>query len=273
MADETPNPDEAPEAVDAITDAVTEPNAESELSEGAPEAGGADAAPAQVADEGAVEPEAVPDEAETAAPVAGADQDDVDADDADGGVPVRPDGAIPGAHLDVDLVLEDSATGEGDEFGYVEDGESAGDEEEDLSAPILDVTIDLSAAARYRATGKRKRAIARVTLKPGTGAYTINGRELDVYFPRPTLRRTIRQALEVVGQDAQLDVVATITGSGNSAQADALRHGISRALLVAQPNLRGELKKRGFLTRDARAVERKKAGLKKARKRPQFSKR
>jgi len=96
---------------------------------------------------------------------------------------------------------------------------------------------------------------------------------LDEYFPRPTLQRNIRQPLEAVGFEERIDVVARMHGGGVSAQAGALRHGISRALLEADPNLRGELKKRGFLTRDARAKERKKAGLKKARKRPQFSKR
>ena len=110
-------------------------------------------------------------------------------------------------------------------------------------------------------------------LKPGTGAYTINGRTLDVFFPRLALQRTIRQALETVGLEEKIDVVATMHGGGVSAQAGALRHGISRALVDADPHLRSELKRRGFLTRDARVKERKKAGLKKARKRPQFSKR
>ena len=130
-----------------------------------------------------------------------------------------------------------------------------------------------TAISEYYATGKRKTAIARVILLPGTGAYTINGRTLDVFFPRATLQRTIRQPLEAVGYDTRMDVVARMDGGGVSAQAGALRHGISRALLEADPNLRGELKRRGFLTRDPRVKERKKAGLKKARKRPQFSKR
>ncbi|MEI2703460.1 MAG: 30S ribosomal protein S9 [Baekduia sp.] len=133
--------------------------------------------------------------------------------------------------------------------------------------------MQLSADARYRATGKRKTAIARVTLKPGTGVYTVNGRTLDEFFPRETLQRTIRQPLETVGYEDKVDVIARMHGGGVSAQAGALRHGISRALLEADPNLRTDLKRRGFLTRDARAKERKKAGLKKARKRPQFSKR
>ena len=110
-------------------------------------------------------------------------------------------------------------------------------------------------------------------LKPGNGAYTINGKTLNDFFPRPTLQRNIRQPLETVGYEDRMDVIARMQGGGVSAQADALRHGISRALIEADPNLRSELKRRGFLTRDARAKERKKAGLKKARKKPQFSKR
>ena len=133
--------------------------------------------------------------------------------------------------------------------------------------------LDLASGARYRATGKRKTAIARVTLRPGDGNYLINGRPLELHFPRVTLQRNIRQPLETVGYHERMDVVARLHGGGISAQADALRHGVSRALLEADPNLRGELKRRGFLTRDSRAKERKKAGLKKARKRPQFSKR
>ncbi|MGZ4299711.1 MAG: 30S ribosomal protein S9, partial [Solirubrobacteraceae bacterium] len=142
-----------------------------------------------------------------------------------------------------------------------------------VSQPIADAAIDLAAGARYTATGKRKTAVARVSLKPGSGTYAINGKELDVFFPRETLQRIIRQPLEAVGYDSRMDVVARMHGGGVAAQAGALRHGISRALLEADPNLRGELKRRGFLTRDPRVKERKKAGLKKARKRPQFSKR
>jgi small subunit ribosomal protein S9 len=148
------------------------------------------------------------------------------------------------------------------------------EQEEELQAePIADAAIDLAAGARYSATGKRKSAVARVILKPGSGNYAINGKPLERYFPRDTLQRLIRQPLETVGYDSRMDVVARMHGGGNSAQAGALRHGISRALIVADPHLRGELKRRGYLTRDPRVKERKKAGLKKARKRPQFSKR
>ena len=146
-------------------------------------------------------------------------------------------------------------------------------ETDEEDRPVPQAAIDLAAGARYGATGKRKTAIARVVLKPGKGEYLVNGRALEVHFPRPTLQRNIRQPLETVGYESRMDVVATLHGGGVSAQAGALRHGISRALIEADPNLRGELKRRGFLTRDPRVKERKKAGLKKARKRPQFSKR
>jgi small subunit ribosomal protein S9 len=185
---------------------------------------------------------------------------------------VKPE--IPGADLEVDIVRD----GEGDRPSYYseddEDAEGSDDtESEDLTQPIADASIDLAAAARYRATGKRKSAIARVTLRPGTGEYIVNGRTLEQHFPRAALQRTIRQPLETVAYETRIDVVASIHGGGVSAQAGALRHGISRALIEAAPTLRVELKRRGFLTRDPRVKERKKAGLKKARKRPQFSKR
>ena len=184
---------------------------------------------------------------------------------------VKPE--IPGADLVPDIVLEGEARE--DEEGDDEPTASAdGDADEEHEAqPIADAAISLAADARYTATGKRKTAVARVILKPGTGQYTINGKPLNDFFPRATLQRNIRQPLEAVGYEERMDVIAKMHGGGVSAQAGALRHGISRALLQADPNLRGELKKRGFLTRDPRVKERKKAGLKKARKRPQFSKR
>jgi len=200
----------------------------------------------------------------------------------------RPAGAkpaVPGAHLEVDIVPEGAdplSRGEeyADPYAVEETEETAAEpaaegdaDEETLAEPISTAAIDLASGARYRATGKRKTAIARVTLRPGTGTYTVNGRTLEQHFPRNTLQRNIRQPLETVGYEDRMDVVARLHGGGISAQAGALRHGVSRALLEADPNLRGELKRRGFLTRDSRAKERKKAGLKKARKRPQFSKR
>ncbi len=187
--------------------------------------------------------------------------------------------SVPGAHLEVDIVPEGvdplGRNEPTDPYAIEEDDAQAEGEveEEVLSQPISTAAIDLAAGARYRATGKRKTAVARVILRPGTGEYKVNGRTLEQHFTRDTLQRNIRQPLETVGYQDRMDVVALLHGGGISAQAGALRHGISRALLEADPNLRGELKRRGFLTRDSRAKERKKAGLKKARKRPQFSKR
>ncbi len=187
---------------------------------------------------------------------------------------------IPGADLIPDIVTDSEEFLDAEARAVAEaEAEAAAarareqEQDADEAQPIADAAIDLAAGARYTATGKRKTAVARVILKPGTGAYQINGRALEAYFPRDTLQRMIRQPLEAVGYESRMDVVARMHGGGMAAQAGALRHGISRALLEADPNLRGELKRRGFLTRDSRVKERKKAGLKKARKRPQFSKR
>ncbi len=125
----------------------------------------------------------------------------------------------------------------------------------------------------YAATGKRKTAVARVRLLPGSGTITINQRGFEDYFPRETARMRILEPLQITETAAQYDVFAEVNGGGISAQADAVRHGISRALVTAAESLRGTLRKAGMLTRDPRAVERKKYGRHKARKRPQYSKR
>jgi small subunit ribosomal protein S9 len=187
---------------------------------------------------------------------------------------------IPGEHLEPILPEEQPATPD-DEFGYAAvayadeegEGEATAEAAEPEPAPAPREVKELAADARYQATGKRKTSVARVIIKPGTGEYRVNGRTLEEFFPRPTLQKAVRAPLETAGYEERMDVVARIHGGGVSAQAGALRHGVARALVEADPNLRGELKRRGFLTRDARAKERKKAGLKKARKRPQFSKR
>jgi small subunit ribosomal protein S9 len=134
-------------------------------------------------------------------------------------------------------------------------------------------TRKLDKQGRAYATGKRKNAVARVWLKPGRGAITINGKEEKTYFARPVLRMILRQPLVASGRDGQFDVVCTCSGGGLSGQAGALRHGISKALIAYEPNLRGVLKAGGFLTRDPRVVERKKYGRPKARRSFQFSKR
>jgi len=252
--EETPTAEETPE----------EPTAVAEAEEAAEEAAPAAEAPAE--DAPAEETPA----AEAAAPAAEGDDDEDEEEPAPREKPL-----IPGADLEVDIVREGEAAlrGESEYDEDYEDGEGPDGADELETVQPISVEIDLASGARYRATGKRKTSVARVTLKPGTGAYVINGRTLEQHFPRFTLQRNIRQPLETVGYEERMDVVANLHGGGVSAQAGALRHGISRALLEADPNLRTELKRRGFLTRDPRVKERKKAGLKKARKRPQFSKR
>jgi small subunit ribosomal protein S9 len=131
----------------------------------------------------------------------------------------------------------------------------------------------VSQIAQYQGTGKRKTSVARVILRPGDGTWWINGRTLEEFFPRPVLRATACAPLKVAGVEGSFDVRARLHGGGITGQAGALRHGIARALVEADPNLRTVLKREGFLTRDARIVERKKAGLHKARKAPQYSKR
>ena len=138
-------------------------------------------------------------------------------------------------------------------------------------APLREQQIDKQ--GRAYATGRRKDAVARVWLKPGTGKITVNGRDQEVYFARPTLRLVINQPFGVAEREGQYDVVATVTGGGLSGQAGAVKHGIAQALTRYEPILRSPVKAAGFLTRDSRAVERKKYGKAKARRSFQFSKR
>ena len=135
------------------------------------------------------------------------------------------------------------------------------------------MSTDSPTADRSRGTGKRKTSIARVILTPGDGTITVNGRAVDEYFPRKVLVAMANAPFVATGTEGQFSVTARVHGGGVSSQAGAVRHGIARSLVEADENLRPELKKQGFLTRDARMTERKKAGLKGARKRPQFSKR
>ncbi|HEY1513014.1 MAG TPA: 30S ribosomal protein S9 [Gaiellaceae bacterium] len=127
--------------------------------------------------------------------------------------------------------------------------------------------------AQYLGTGKRKTSVARVILRPGSGATWVNGKSLDQYFPRMVHRMLATSPLKTAGLEGQYDLRVRVHGGGPSGQAGAVRHGIARALVEVNPELRVPLKRAGFLTRDARQVERKKAGLHKARKAPQFSKR
>ena len=148
-------------------------------------------------------------------------------------------------------------------------GEAAGAAPEAEAAP----QPKIDAQGRAYATGKRKNAVARVWIKPGSGRMTVNGRDPEVYFARPVLRMMINQPFVAANRTDQYDVFCTITGGGLSGQAGALRHGISKALTLFEPPLRGQLKSGGFLTRDSRVVERKKYGRRKARRSFQFSKR
>jgi small subunit ribosomal protein S9 len=131
----------------------------------------------------------------------------------------------------------------------------------------------MSELAHYRGTGKRKTSVARVILKPGDGTWWINGRTLDDYFPRVIHRSQVVAPLKVAEAEGTYDVRVRVHGGGPTGQAGAVRHGVARALVEADPELRVSLKREGFLARDARMVERKKAGLKKARKAPQWAKR
>ena len=142
------------------------------------------------------------------------------------------------------------------------------------AAPVkAEAEAKIDVQGRSYATGKRKNAIARVWLKPGSGKMLVNGRDSGVYFARPVLRMLIQQPLVAAARAGQYDVICTVAGGGLSGQAGAVRHGISKALTCFEPDLRGVLKKGGFLTRDSRTVERKKYGRAKARKSFQFSKR
>ncbi len=150
-------------------------------------------------------------------------------------------------------------------------GAAAGTTPASTAAPKQERKVD--AQGRAYATGKRKDAIARVWIKPGTGKISVNGRDVTVYFARPVLRMMINQPFGIVNRAGQFDVTVTVVGGGLSGQAGAVRHGISKALTYFEPDLRGPLKAEGFLTRDSRTVERKKYGRAKARRSFQFSKR
>ncbi|MCF6272576.1 MAG: 30S ribosomal protein S9 [Rhodobacteraceae bacterium] len=139
------------------------------------------------------------------------------------------------------------------------------------SAPLREPVRD--ELGRSYATGKRKDAVARVWIKPGSGKVSVNGKEMNAYFARPVLQMLINQAFSVAGVVGEFDVFATVKGGGLSGQAGAVKHGIAKALQLYEPSLRGPLKAAGFLTRDARVVERKKYGKRKARRSFQFSKR
>ena len=186
---------------------------------------------------------------------------------------------VPGAELDPiaieperELDAEERARREAEEEERLRrERELIGDVTED--APLAAKPAKLEGDASYSATGKRKSSIARVILRPGGGTIEVNKRTLEEYFPRSYLQSVAIQPLAQTGYEGNVDVRVRVHGGGVSGQAAAVRHGIARALVDVDPALRPELKRRGMLTRDARVKERRKAGLKKARKQPQFSKR
>ena len=255
---EAPESAEAPQAAEPET-----PAAEPEAPAAEPEAPAAEPVEEPSAPEPVSEP---PPAAPTPEPAA-----------APGATEKKPEQA-PGADLEPialeperELSAEERARLEAEEEERVrrEAEAEAGDEPLARRGPQVELKPD----ALIQATGKRKSSIARVILRPGSGTCEVNGKPLDDYFPRQTLRTVARQPLLTAGYESSVDVVARVHGGGIAGQAGAVRHGIARALTDIDPELRPELKRRGLLTRDARKKERRKAGLKKARKRPQFSKR
>jgi small subunit ribosomal protein S9 len=188
---------------------------------------------------------------------------------------------IPGADLEPILVEPEGPELSAEERARLEaeeeekarrEAELAATDEPDAAAASR-APAKMDKGARFLATGKRKSSIARVTLTPGAGRIEINKRSLEEFFPRPLHQTMVKQPLTVSGYEGNVDVRVRVHGGGISGQAGAVRHGVARALTEIDSELRGDLKRRGFLTRDARVKERRKAGLKKARKRPQFSKR
>jgi len=263
--DETKEPqdtsDEGSEAAAAGPVEAEEPVAEGDAAQEPVAEQPVDEAPA--ADAGAAEEKAAP-EPEPEKPAAEEKKD-----------------VIPGADLEPiavepeerPLSAEEQARKEAEEEERAKrEAELTGEAEEEPAAASR-APAKMEGDARFLATGKRKTSIARVTLLPGSGKFEINNRSLEDFFPRPLHQTIARQPLAITGYDGNVDVRVRVHGGGISGQAGAIRHGVARALIEVDSELRGELKRRGFLTRDARAKERKKAGLKKARKRPQFSKR
>lgn len=251
----------------------------------------------ETSEEQAQEPEAVEEtpveepEAAEEAPVEEADEAEPEADTPEAPAPEEPEAeekseekkapVIPGADLEPIAVEPETRPLSAEEQARLEaeeeekarrEAELVGEVEEEPAAAER-APAKMDADARFLATGKRKNAIARVIVLPGDGKIEVNKRPLEEFFPRPLHQTVASQALSVSGYEGNVDVRVRVHGGGISGQAGAIRHGIARALIEIDPELRGDLKRRGFLTRDARVKERRKAGLKKARKRPQFSKR
>ena len=268
-ADETPDAQAEPAEAEASAEEPASEEAESEAAEAVP-------AEEPVAEEAPESPEGAPEEPEAAEePVA----EEAPAEEPKAETEKKKD-VIPGADLEP-IAVEPEAKLSAEEQARLE-----AEEEEKARREAALVGVDepeaeaasrapakLEKDSRFQATGKRKRSIARVTLLPGDGKVEVNKRSLEEFFPRPLHQTMAVQPLTVSGYEGNIDVRVRVHGGGISGQAGAVRHGIARALIEIDPELRGELKRRGFLTRDARVKERRKAGFKKARKKPQFSKR
>lgn len=267
----TPPTEETPEATTADDAPAEEPVAEEEP---APDASAEEPVAEEepvAAEEAAPEAESADEEPEAAAePEAPAEKPKAE----------KKADVIPGADLEpiavepeTKLSTEERARLEAEEEERAKrEAELAGAGDDEPSAADR-APAKMESDARFLATGKRKSAIARVTVTPGDGKFVINKRDLAEFFPRPLHQTMARQPLVAAGYEGNVDVRVLVHGGGISGQAGAVRHGIARALTEIDPELRGDLKRRGFLTRDARVKERRKAGLKKARKKPQFSKR
>jgi small subunit ribosomal protein S9 len=262
-------PDEQPEGTpeEQQADEQQAPEEAAPSEGGTPESGEGEGEPAEEALSEDASTEDAPAE-EAAAPTG-----------APGGDGQKKEDVVPGAELDPiaieperELDAEERARREAEEEERLRrERELIGDVDED--APVAAEPARLEGDATYSATGKRKSSIARVILRQGSGNIQINKRALEEYFPRSYLQSIAKQPLTQTGYESNVDVRIRVHGGGISGQAAAVRHGIARALCDVDPALRPELKRRGMLTRDARVKERRKAGLKKARKRPQFSKR
>jgi len=236
---------------------------EAEASDEAPEAEASDEAPEAASDEApAKEPDAKPAEAKKAPKAE-------DSSEKPPGAELEPIKIEPQRELSAEERARLEAEAEERARAEAEATAEAGEE----PVPTREPAVEIASEARIQATGKRKSSIARVVLRAGSGSFEINRRGLEEYFPRHQHQTFVRQPLVASGYDGKVDVRVRVHGGGIAGQAGAVRHGIARALTEIDPDLRGELKRRGLLTRDARAKERRKAGLKKARKRPQFSKR
>jgi small subunit ribosomal protein S9 len=267
----TEEPNETPERPEAEQPEEAEPETEHPEAE-APERPEAEAEEAEPEAEAPEQPQAEPQAEEAAAEPEGVAPEQPAAEGQ------RAKDVPPGAELEP-IALEPERELSAEERARLEaEAEERARleaEEEDREEPLArsGPTVQLAADARFQATGKRKSSIARVILRPGGGEFLVNNRSLDEYFPRQYLRTIVRQPLVTAGYEGTVDVQVRVHGGGVTGQAGAVRHGVARALTEIDPDLRSELKRRGLLTRDARIKERRKAGLKKARKRPQFSKR